>query len=447
MKTGKQQLKAILLCMVLTICGMIFFPTSAKAAGINYTTLKTDDTWLAGEISVIDEVDYYTVTIPSAGWLTVTYQGLSVGSGSIVILDKDMVYYYDRSSVSGSAENNPKTTYITVALEAGVYHIKTYGNTGTYRVKADFKAAGNNEKESNNDFLTAMPLQMSQLVTGFFSMDDRVDFYKIDVLTKQTVQVICTSYIDECSYADGCYMSIYDKDWMVIESVGIDSGGESNPGTYVFEQELLPGTYYIKVYPCNSSNIFGFAYGRYTIKYEQKVMTNSIKVTGKKQVTEGKKIKLSANVLPTNATDKTVSWTSANSYIASVDSTGRVTAYRPGKVRITVSAQDGSNASKVYTIYVVPKKMKIYSVTNIDGRNAYVRFEGKSGVSGYQVQYATNKKFKHAKTKKISKNKYNATLSKLSKKTYYVRIRGYVKSGTKYYYGSWSSAKRVRIRN
>ena len=438
MKTGRQQLKVILLCMVLTICGMILFPTSAKAAGINYTTLQTDDTWLAGEISVKDEVDFYTITIPSAGWLTVTYQGLGVSDSYFYIMDKDMAGNYASSNVYTSAENNPITRDVTLALEAGTYRIKVYGhgsNTGTYRLKASFKAAGNNEKESNNDFITAMPLQLSQPVTGFFSEDDRVDFYRIDVASKQTIRLIYTSYIGDS------YVDIYDKDYIKVNTSNVYWAEEGNPKTYTYEEELLPGTYYVKIYPASNN------FGRYTIKYEQKVMTNSIKVTGKTQVIAGKSIKLSAKVFPANTTDKTISWTSGNPYIASVDSTGRVTAYHPGKVRITVSAQDGSNVSKVYTVYVVPKKIKIYSGTNVKGRKAYVRFESQTGVSGYQVQYATNKNFKKAKTKKLSKNKYDVTLSKLSKKTYYVRIRGYVKSGSKYYYGSWSSAKKIRIRN
>ena len=50
---------------------------------------------------------------------------------------------------------------------------------------------------------------------------------------------------------------------------------------------------------------------------------------------------LTANVLPENATDKTVSWKSDNSVVAKVDKNGLVTAVNAGETIITVSTADG----------------------------------------------------------------------------------------------------------
>ena len=50
----------------------------------------------------------------------------------------------------------------------------------------------------------------------------------------------------------------------------------------------------------------------------------------------------------------------------------------------------------------------------------------KSSISGYEIQYSTNKNFTSAKTVKVSKSKTSYTLSKLKgDKKYYVRIRAY----------------------
>lgn len=75
------------------------------------------------------------------------------------------------------------------------------------------------------------------------------------------------------------------------------------------------------------------------------------------------------------------------------------------------------------------------------------------GVSGYQLQYSTNKKFaKSVKTSTISKNTtIKKTVKKLSaKKTYYVRVRTYktVKVGKKSVkiYSGWSAAKKVKTK-
>lgn len=69
-------------------------------------------------------------------------------------------------------------------------------------------------------------------------------------------------------------------------------------------------------------------------------------------------------------------------------------------------------------------------------------------MTGYQIQYATKSSFKSA-TKVTVKgaSKTKTTICKLKKgKTYYVRVRAYVKSGEKTVYGKWSVVKKVKIR-
>ena len=55
----------------------------------------------------------------------------------------------------------------------------------------------------------------------------------------------------------------------------------------------------------------------------------------------GDTIQLTATVLPTDATDQTVSWTSDNTDVATVDSSGLVTAVGTGTATITVTTSDG----------------------------------------------------------------------------------------------------------
>lgn len=57
---------------------------------------------------------------------------------------------------------------------------------------------------------------------------------------------------------------------------------------------------------------------------------------------EGKSITLTATVTPTDATDKTVAWTSSNPAAATVDANGKVTAVAAGKTTITAKAGDKS---------------------------------------------------------------------------------------------------------
>ena len=61
---------------------------------------------------------------------------------------------------------------------------------------------------------------------------------------------------------------------------------------------------------------------------------------------------LSYTVLPSNATNKTLSWTSSNTDVATVDNYGKVTSKVAGTTTITASATDGSNVSSTCLVTV-----------------------------------------------------------------------------------------------
>lgn len=66
----------------------------------------------------------------------------------------------------------------------------------------------------------------------------------------------------------------------------------------------------------------------------------------------GNTLQLSATVLPTNATNKTISWTTSSSSVATVSSTGLVTAKSSGTATITCSATDGSGVKATCSVTV-----------------------------------------------------------------------------------------------
>ncbi|HJJ48236.1 MAG TPA: Ig-like domain-containing protein [Methanocorpusculum sp.] len=72
----------------------------------------------------------------------------------------------------------------------------------------------------------------------------------------------------------------------------------------------------------------------------------------------GETTTVKATITPFDAADKTLSWKSDRDKIATVDDNGVITANSAGSVKITATAQDGSNVSGSITIAVSPQKVE-----------------------------------------------------------------------------------------
>lgn len=102
-------------------------------------------------------------------------------------------------------------------------------------------------------------------------------------------------------------------------------------------------------------------------------------------------------------------------------------------------------AQEITASMTEPGKPTIKSAASTKANTAKITLSEKvSGASGYQVMYATNAKFTSAKTKKFTGT--SVTISSLSKKTYYFRVRAYKKSGNEVVYGKWSGVKKVAVK-
>jgi hypothetical protein len=119
-----------------------------------------------------------------------------------------------------------------------------------------------------------------------------------------------------------------------------------------------------------------------------------------------------------------------------------------GTYYITVKSSDTGVYSFKATTSAIPST-SLKKVTNVKTKSVKLTWTRKSNVNGYQIQYSTDKNFKKSKkTVNIDDFKTSSTkLSKLTKsKTYYVRIRTYVKDANgKKYYSAWSTVKKVKI--
>lgn len=139
-----------------------------------------------------------------------------------------------------------------------------------------------------------------------------------------------------------------------------------------------------------------------------------------------------------------MTYTSSNTKVATVTNTGLVTAKAAGTAVITVYNNDYI-AKCTVTVYKPATQVKFKSAKLKNGK-VTLKWKKQSHVSGYQVYYKVGSgKYTLRSTKKAA-NKVTFTSGKLKKKnkTYYYKVRAYVKVGSKKYYGPWSKVKKFK---
>lgn len=117
------------------------------------------------------------------------------------------------------------------------------------------------------------------------------------------------------------------------------------------------------VITCSSTD--GRASAQYRVNVQQRVQPVSVtKVSlnyGKITMKKGTKFTwLKAEVSPTNATDKSITWTSSNTKVVTVNSKGVITAKNTGSAKITATAANGKKAQ--VTVKVQKNKVRVSKV-------------------------------------------------------------------------------------
>lgn len=127
---------------------------------------------------------------------------------------------------------------------------------------------------------------------------------------------------------------------------------------------------------------------------------------------------------------------------------------RPGRVTVKVNAAGSTyTGTKTLTYDIKPYAtdgLKVSTKKKGFSASWNTQTADMSGtrVAGYQIQYSLKKNFSGAKTKSVSGTDTGSTsVGKLkAKKTYYVRVRTYVKSGKTAVYSAWSKASKVKTK-
>lgn len=150
-------------------------------------------------------------------------------------------------------------------------------------------------------------------------------------------------------------------------------------------------------------------------------------------------------------------FTKSTTKTATVISTSNIlTKLTPGKTYyVKVRAYAWFGMTKVYGDYssvknitLAPNKVNAPTLKNSKSKQLTVSFKKVANAKGYEITYSTNKKFKKSTTKTTTVTKTSTALKKLKKgKTYYVKVRAYVKNpSNKKVYGAYSAVKTIKIK-
>ena len=118
-----------------------------------------------------------------------------------------------------------------------------------------------------------------------------------------------------------------------------------------------------------------------------------------------------------------------------------------GVAKVKITFQGNYSGAKTVKFKILPKKTAITKLTA--GSKAFkATWKEIKSTDGYQLQYATNKCFKDAKTLTFKDAAVTAKTVKklLAETTYYVRIRTLKDVGSKTYYSDWSKAYKVKTK-
>lgn len=86
-------------------------------------------------------------------------------------------------------------------------------------------------------------------------------------------------------------------------------------------------------------------------------------------LTVGNTVTVTATVAPDTATNASVTWTSSNKAIATVDSEGKITAVAPGTATITATSDSNPDASAAYAVTVQAKKVVVPASTKTSSKS------------------------------------------------------------------------------
>lgn len=166
------------------------------------------------------------------------------------------------------------------------------------------------------------------------------------------------------------------------------------------------------------------------------IQVSGIRMTSSVTLLPGSRYSLKPTVLPADASDKSLTYSTSNQRAATVDRSGRITAVSNGTAKITARSANGKKA--VCTVTVRMNPLKTLKASGQTKSSVNLSWGKVSGASGYTVYRRSKSKW--VPVKSITAIKYKVCRLSASK-NYTFRVSPYRFSGKVKVYGSGKDIK------
>ena len=443
--------------------------------------------------------DTYKIEMVKSGYLIFDFEGESQ-EWNINIYDEDYnkidtlkpVYkeFYKKSYLQISLGSTVPNKNQIVALFAGKYYVEidrlnnaTNDNfSGNYTFSIDYSPANETIKETKNDFYydapTAKNIELNKTYNGFLGAKyacynyvgnpilttDERDAYKIEIpkgsgLSQFSVTLSSKAF---APLGSNCTLILYNSEFEPYDGfkpLTVSLNSTLNETIYLYE-----GTYYIAVVNENSPIEYTFTttfkpQGTFTCVEHKGKLVNTVNPTCTQNGYNSYVCQICGTqykeIIPAYGHNVVIDYEVAPTVVSSgltrgshCSICGAVITPQTVIPQISAPTQPTTTLTTSAKAVSKPKSAKFKKVKSAK-KAISVEWKKVSGVSGYEIQVATDKKFKkNKKTVTVKKQKTTkTTVKKLkAKKKYYVRIRTYKIVNGKKVYSSWSKVKSVKTK-
>ena len=128
-----------------------------------------------------------------------------------------------------------------------------------------------------------------------------------------------------------------------------------------------------------------------TIEKDSYISVNRIDIVGENEIAAGATMQLIANVYPVIATDRSLTWSSSDAAVATVDENGVVTGIGEGTAVITATSADEVTAEKTVTVFIPATELSVdtESLSMVEGESHQLSAIVSDNAT-HDVQWGTN---------------------------------------------------------